>query len=190
VAGATLASTEKKCQQEGRTPVFVDEAGFYLLAAVVATYAPIGQTPLLHAPLSRDHLSVISGITPEGKLYSLMQQEAFTSEGCIRFLVHLQNHIPGKILVIWDGSPIHRSKAIRKYLAEGAAARLLLEPLPGYAPELNPDEGIWRYLKFVELKNVCCRNLDHLKQELRRARERLRHKVPIIQACFQQAGCL
>lgn len=154
------------------------------------TYAPIGQTPRLHVPLTHDHLSVISGITLEGKLYTLIQEQSFTGEGCIRFLEHLQRHIPGLILVIWDGSPIHRSKEIRNYLAEGAAARIQLEQLPGYAPELNPDEGIWRHLKFVELKNVCCRDLEHLTYELRRARERLRHKVHIIQACYKHAGYL
>jgi transposase len=150
----------------------------------------VGETPLWHAPLTHHHLSVISGITLHGKLYSRMQQEAFTSEGCMRFLEHLQKQIPGKILLLWDGAPIPRSPQIEKYLADAAAARLPLEGLPGYAPELNPDEGRWRHLKFVQLKNVCCRNLQQLADERRRARERLRHNVHIIQACCQQAGCL
>src|SRR5579875_2946333 len=66
--------------------------------------------------------------------------------------------------------------------------RAHLEQLPGYAPDLNPDEGIWQYLKRVEMGNLCCRDLDHLSQELIRARERLRHKRDIIQACSRQCG--
>lgn len=61
--------------------------------------------------------------------------------------------------MIWDGSPIHRSQTIKAFLAGGAAHRLHLERLPAYAPELNPDEGIWQYLKHVELRNLCCPTL-------------------------------
>jgi hypothetical protein len=57
-----------------------------------------------------------------------------------------------------------------------------------YAPDLNPDEGIWNYLKRRELANVCCRTLQDLEQELIRARERLRHKHSIIRSCILQCG--
>jgi transposase len=80
------------------------------------------------------------------------------------------------LLIIWDGSPIHRARVIKEFLKDGAGARVQLEQLPGYAPDLNPDEGIWKHLKYVELKNVCCRNLLELRRELRKAKERLRHK--------------
>jgi transposase len=60
--------------------------------------------------------------------------------------------------------------------------------LPGYAPELNPDEGIWKHLKCVELKNVCCQSLSELRVELHRAKERLRHKTHVIFGCIRQLG--
>jgi transposase len=56
----------------------------------------------------------------------------------------------GQMVVIWDESPIHRAKEIKAVLKRGATKRLHPEQLPGYAPELNPDEGIWNYLKRVE----------------------------------------
>src|SRR5262249_41379539 len=126
----------------------------------------------------------------EGKLYTAIKDHSFKSADCIEFLTALLRRIPGRLLVVWDGAPIHRSRAIQTFLSEGASKRLRLEPLPGYAPDLNPDEGIWRYLKYVELKNLCCQNIEHLKDELNKARERLRHKKHIIQACFRQAGCV
>jgi hypothetical protein len=55
----------------------VDQSGFYLLPAVVRTYAPIGQTPVLHEQLSRDHLSAMGGITLEGKLLMMEQERPF-----------------------------------------------------------------------------------------------------------------
>jgi transposase len=183
-----MAPHQKKAIEEGRTLVFVDESGFYLLPGLVRTYAPVGKTPMLRAPLSRDHLSAMSGITPEGKLYLMVQERAYRGGDVVRFLKHLLRHLPGKLLVLWDGSPIHRSQAVKAYLASGAAARIHLEPFPGYAPELNPDEGVWNYLKRVELKNVGCQNLSHLRQELRRAKERLRHKTNVILGCIKQVG--
>ena len=134
---------------------------------MVRTYAPIGQTPILHEHLSREHLSAISAIDLEGKLYMHEQDRALRGPDVVRFLRHLLRWIAGKLLVIWDGSPIHRSKAVREFLNDGAASRLHLEQLPGYAPELNPDEGIWKHLKCVEPKNVCCRILCELRSELR-----------------------
>ncbi len=168
--------------------MFADQSGFYLLPTVVRTYAPIGQTPVLYERLSRDHLSAMSGITLEGKLLMIEQERAFKGPDVVRFLEHALRQIPGKLLVVWDGSPIHRSKVVKRFLAEGAAGRLQLEQLPGYAPELNPDEGIWKHLKHVELKNVCCRSLSELRRELRKAKERLRHKKHVIFGCIRQPG--
>jgi transposase len=168
----------------------VDQSGFYLLPAVVRTYAPIGRTPILHEQLSHDHLSAMSGITLEGKLLMMEQEGTFKGPDVVWFLKHALRRIPGKLLVIWDGSPIHRSKVVKEFLkGEAASSRLRLERLPGYAPELNPDEGIWKHLKYVELKrNVCCRSLSELRRELRKAKERLRHKKHVILGCIRQPG--
>ena len=99
---------------------------------------------MLHSLLSRDHLSVISAVSPEGDLYLEVRETAFDSAGIIEFLESLLSQIVGNLVVVWDGAPIHRSKLVKSYLAEGAARRIHLERLPGYAPELNPDEGIWQ----------------------------------------------
>ena len=93
-------------------------------------------------------------------------------------------------MVIWDGSPIHQGQPIKDFLTRGAAKRLHLERLPGYAPDLNPEEGIWNYLKRVALATVCCRDLADLRIHVIRARERLRHKRDVIRACSRQCGYL
>jgi len=166
----------------------VDESAFYLLPGVVRTFAPRGQTPVLRLPLTRDHLSAISGITRDGRLLLRVQARAFKSPDVVAFLRQLLRCLRGKLLVVWDGAPIHRAHPIKDFLAAGAAKRLRLEPLPGYAPELNPDEGIWHYLKHVELRNVRCQDLEHPDDELRRAVKRLRHKRSVIRGCFHQSG--
>ena len=154
----------------------------------VRTWAPRGQTPVLRVPLTRDHLSAISAITMDGRLFLQVRPASYTAAGVVGFLRVLMRKIRGPILLIWDGSPIHRGQEIKAFLKRGASKRLHLEQLPGYAPDLNPDEGIWNYLKRVELGNVCRRNLDHLHQELIGARERLRHKREVIRSCARHCG--
>jgi transposase len=174
--------------EEGYTVVWVDESGFYLLPHAERTWAPKGATPVLRVKLTHDHLSALSGITLEGRLYMQVRESAFDSQAVVGFLRVLLHKIRGKVLVIWDGSPIHKGQPIKDFLAKGAAQRLHLERLPGYAPDLNPDEGIWSYLKRVELRNRCCANLAELRVELRRAKERLQHKRHIIRSCSTHCG--
>ena len=164
--------------------MFVDEAGFYLLPMLVRTYAPVGQTPILRVPLTRDHLSAIGGITPEGRIFMQMQERAYRAEDVVAFLRLLLRKIPGKLLVIWDGASIHRAKIIKEFLAAGGARRLHLERLPGYAPDLNPKVRVWNLLKRRELKNLCCQHLSEVREALVRAKERLRHRREILQSCF------
>ena len=110
--GRTLAPDQKKAVAEGRTLVFADQSGFYLLPGKMRTYAPVGQTPIIRAPLSRDHLSARGAITPEGKLYLMVQERAYRGIDVVGFLKHLAGHVTGKLLVLWDGAPIHRSRVV------------------------------------------------------------------------------
>jgi len=156
---------------------------------VVRTYAPVGQTPILNVQLTHDHLSVIGAITAQGQLLFQMQDHSYHGADVVRFLRLLLRKLSGKLLVIWDGSPIHRGQAVKAFLARGAAKRIHLERLPGYAPDLNPEEGFWNLLKRRELKNVCCRDLADLALEVHRAKARRRHRREAILACFAHAAC-
>jgi len=190
VVRAALADAQKRAEAEGRTIVWGDESGCYLLPVAVRTWAPRGRTPILRVKLTHDHLAAISGITLDGRLFLQIREQNYDSAAVVGFLRVLLRKIPGKLLVIWDGSPIHKGQPIKDFLKRGAAKRLQLERLPGYAPDLNPDEGIWSYLKRVELGNVCCSDLSALRTALIRARERLRHKREVIRACSRQCGYL
>jgi transposase len=177
---------EAKTQR--RTLVFVDEAGFYLLPSVVRTYAPVGRTPVLRVKLTRDHLSVMGGMTPRGRVYTLARQESLNGAHSVEFLVHLMRVAGERLLVIWDGSPIHRRTLVQEF-ASDTRGKVRLEALPGYAPDLNPwDEGGWNHLKNVEMRNVVCRDVEQLHQEFHLAVARLRQKASLIYSFFAQAG--
>ncbi len=152
------------------------------------TYAPVGQTPILKVPLTRDHLSAMGGLTIDGRLIMHIQEQSFKGPDVVRFLQLLLRKIPGKLLVIWDGAPIHRCQAVKDFLTQGGAKRIHLERLPGYAPELNPQEGVWNLLKRRELKNLCAADFEHLGTELVRAKERLRHRKTVLRQWIAHAG--
>jgi hypothetical protein len=178
----------RRAHRERRALVFEDESGFYLLPGVVKTYAPEGLTPALREKQTRDHLSVMGGVTPEGRVYTLVRQESFKGMHCVEFLLHLLRVAGDRLLVIWDGSPIHRRSGVKDFVSS-TRGRLELEALPGYAPDLNPwDEGGWHHLKDVEMRNLVCRDLDELHQELDLAVGRLRQKPHLVRSFFAQAG--
>jgi transposase len=167
--------------------MFGDESAFYLLPCVVKTWAKVGQTPVLRATTRREHLSVASAISTDGRLVSMARATAFNGEGVVGFLRHLLGQIEGKIVLIWDRAKIHHCEAVKQFLRSGAAKRLRLLRLPAYAPDLNPDEGVWRWLKRA-LGNVCCKNVGELRYELGLAIARLRRRPEVIRSFFAGAG--
>jgi transposase len=179
---------KRKALLERRTLVFTDESGFYLLPSVVRTYGLRGKTPTIYEWQTRDHLSVMGGLTEEGKWYTMVRQEPFNGLHCVSFLQHLLRNIKGKILLVWDNSPIHRRAAVKKFLADVGQQRVLLEPLPTYAPDLNPVEWGWKQLKNVEMRNMTCLDLEELHFELHLATARMRQKPQIMFSFFAGAG--
>jgi transposase len=178
----------RRARREHRRLVFEDESGFYLLPGVVKTYAPEGLTPVLREKQTRDHLSVMGAMTPAGRIYTLARQESLNGLHCIEFLLHLLRVAGERLLVIWDGAPIHQRVEVKEFVP-GTCGRVWLEALPGYAPDLNPwDEGGWHHLKNVEMRNIVCRDLEELHQELYLAVGRLRQKPHLVRSFFAQAG--
>jgi transposase len=188
VACGGLAGAEKKASEERLSIVFIDESGFYLLPGLARTYAPRGERPVIASLLAYDHLSMMSGITREGELHTLVRARSLTSADSVSFLKQLSRRTgQEKLLVIWDCSPIH-SGEVARYMADAAAKHIYLERLPAYAPDLNPAEGVWQHLKNVELRNISCKDLNELRYELRLAILRLRSRPQLVRSFFAGAG--
>ena len=178
---------KEKARREHRALVFVDESGFALLPGVVKTYGPRGETPVVDEWQMRDHLSVMGGVTPEGKVYSLVRPHSLNGLHSIAFLAHLVRQVAGRILVIWDGSPIHRRAEVKAFLADQAGKAhppglLLLD-----APDLNPVAWLWKHLKKVEPRYVTCLELEQFRTELHLALGRARRQA-LVRSFFEGAG--
>jgi hypothetical protein len=110
LARGNLARHQKGAAAQQQTILFVDESGFYPLPSVVRTYAPVGQPPILREWYTHDHLSAISAISPEGKLYFYTQDYAMNSADVVAFLAHLLREVSGCMVIIWDACrPMLRS---------------------------------------------------------------------------------
>ena len=127
--------------RERRALVFVDESGFYLLPGRVKTYAPEGHTPILHEWQTRDHLSVMGGVTPTGRIYVLVRQISLNGLHTIEFLRHLIHHIGSRLLVIWDGSPIHRRAEGQGFPGECRGAGVCTSSDCRRSPPTQPGRG-------------------------------------------------
>ncbi len=178
---------KQKARREHRDLIFADESGFYLLPALVKTYAPKGETPVLDEWQTRDHLSVMGGVTLSGQVSSLVRPTSLNGLHVIAFLLHLGRAVGDRLLVIWDGSPIHRRAEVQAFVAAAGGA-IHLEPLPAYAPELNPVEWLWKHLKRDELGNVSCLDLEQLHMEIHLALGRVRKRRALIRSFFEGAG--
>lgn len=142
---------------------------------------------MLKTPTKYEHLSVASAITTDGRLITQVRERSFNGAATVGFLKHLLCQVSGKIVLLWDGATIHRCAEVKAFLKAGAAKRLRLIRLPAYAPELNPDENVWRWLK-RQLGNFCCRDFVELRYELKLAIRRLRRRPQVLRACFEKAG--
>jgi hypothetical protein len=147
----------------------------------------VGQTPILRAWWTREHLSAIAAVSPEGKLYFHSQDHALDSADVVACLEHLRREGVGRMVIMWDGAPIRRRHLIKNVLAHDAAPRLHLERLPAYAPELNPGAGRWQQLKGGELRHVCGFTIPHLQVARRAAVQRVRRRPRLIQSFFRGA---
>jgi hypothetical protein len=123
----------------------------------------------------------------DGRLYTLLRNDALDSRASGLFLTHLRPHGAEKLLVSWDGSPIHRGQ-VRTCLAAGGARQMQVEQLPPDAPALNPGEGVWHPLQPLVMRHLCGLNRVHLRCERGRAIKRLRRKPQVMNAGCAQAG--
>jgi transposase len=129
---------------------------------------------------------VIAGLTLWNFYFEIFE-DTIRGEHVVVFLKHLLGCIPGQLLLVWDGLPAHRSKLVNEYLGT-LEGRIWVERLPAYAPELNPVEYIWAYLKHHELPNVCPKDLWQLGEGARRCLKKMRRRRPLIVAFWKQSS--
>lgn len=130
-------------------------------------------------------LSVIAGIT-YWRFYFRLFPGAIKSPQIIAFLDALKRQIGQRLLVVWDGLAAHRSRRVRDYV-DSLGGDIQLERLPAYAPELNPVEYVWGYLKNHALSNFCAHDFAELTHTARRRLCSMQRRTTLVTAFWKQA---
>jgi transposase len=161
-----------------------------LIPYVAKTWSPQGCTPVhYYRQGRRDRVSVISGISvsPQRQRLGLYYQVYFDNIGqqeVCTFLRELLRHLRGPVIVLLDNSSTHQGKPLQQLLEQ--PSRLLIEHFPCYAPELNPDEGVWSLAKRA-LANSCPNDLDELVDDVIRSINGIRISTQKLRGCIVQS---
>lgn len=157
------------------------------------TLAPRGKPPILKTKAGhREKVSVIAALTISPKrqqlgLYWRTYPRSFVNgERAAEFLRHLLQRLPGKMIVVWDGGPMHKGDHIRQLLQD--FPRLSLERLPPYAPDLNPVEYLWSHLKYGKLPNFTPDDIFQLDAAINEQISKLRKSSKRLAAYFKAAN--
>jgi transposase len=180
-----VAHPKKIAARQGRVIVFIDESGLSERPCRVRTWAPKGETPVLQYSFSWKQLSVIAGVS-FWRFYFRLYKGTIRTPQVIEFLKVLQETNGKKLLIIWDRLQAHRSKLVRQHV-EAQDGRIALEFLPAYAPEMNPVECIWGYLKHHAMPNYCAADLGDLAGCARRNLRSMQRRPTLVRSFWQQA---
>ena len=151
----------------------------------VRTWALKGHTPVIQFHFNWKQLSLIAGLSLKQCVFRL-HEGAIRSAQIVEFLKALRRHLRRRLLVIWDGLKAHRSRLVREHV-DATNGAIELAFLPPYAPELNPVEYLWAWLKRHALANFCPNGLPELATTARGKLRSAQRRRTIITACWQQA---
>lgn len=165
--------------------VFIDESGLSERPTRVRTWAPKGQTPIIQFHFNWKHLSMIAGVSLTNAYFRL-HPGTIKSPQIVEFLKALVKQINRPLLIIWDGLKAHRSKLVREYV-DDLEGKIALTFLPPYAPDLNPVEYLWAWLKRHAMANYCPNSIAELSHTARRKLKSAQRRKTLITAFWKQA---
>lgn len=163
---------------------FQDESGISLTPVLGRTWAKKGKTPKVRVTGKRGGFCVTSAISPAGKLIFRIEKKKVNADKHIEFLKKIMNqHKKRKIIVIEDSAPVHKARKVDRFVEQNKR-RLAVYRLPSYAPELNPAEHVWAYLKAHELKTHQAQSTDELKHLTKRKMQSIQRRKDLIHSFF------
>ena len=137
-------------RQSGADIYFWDESGFRADTVHGKTWAPKGKTPVIQRPGQRQSISAASAVNAKGGFWFATYQGALNAELFIELLKKLMKARSKPVHLVVDGLPAHKKANVREYIAS-TQGKLSMHVLPGYAPDLNPDELVWSHVKRTDV---------------------------------------
>lgn len=188
-----LAADPKKAQEARAHIVLIDETGLFLNPLVRRSWAPRGHTPVIGGDGGhRKKVSVIGAVSVSpadrrvGLYFGTLAGGFFNAPEVVGFLRDLLRCLRGNVLVVWDRGQNHKGPVVRGFL--GRNRRVWLEALPSYAPELNPTEQVWGWLKYGQLANFVPADLTELEDEVMERLVHLKLDPALLRALWDGSG--
>ena len=136
----------KRAKRRGAEIFFLDEAGVRSDSPLGRSYGLKGRTPVVKTSGKRQKINAISALSPKGGFWFKVYSGMLTA---IVFITFLKDFLKGRkqpVMLVVDGLPVHKAKLVQEYV-QSTKGKLELHFLPGYSPDLNPDEFVWNHLK-------------------------------------------
>jgi putative transposase len=172
---------------------FIDESGFMLNPTRRRTWALSGRAPVEKVTDTHARISVIGAITltPGDQradfIFDMLGDNAnFKGQSVLAFLLLVHKRLNNPITVIWDSVGIHLSKPVTDYLFTNSA--IVSEPFPPYAPDLNPVDSVWAYIKYGRLSNYTPIDLVELRKTITAELERLPTQPDLLHSFIRRTG--
>jgi transposase len=180
----TYPAIRAEAARVGATIYFADEAGVRSDDHAGTTWAPVGQTPVVATTGDRFGVNLVSAVTAKGKLRFAAYDGSLNGPVFIDFCRRLLHDTQGPVFLVLDGHPVHRSKAVKQF-ADATGGQLRLWFLPGYSPELNPDEWVWKHVKHDRIGRAGVISSEDLKAKALAALHRLQQLPHLVQGFFR-----
>lgn len=161
----TWPAIARQAEQDNAEVYFWDESGFRADAVHGRTWGVTGQTPVVERPGRRQSIAAASAVNAKGGFWYGLYEGALTAELFIELLQRMMRHRRKPLHLVADGLPAHKTAKVRDYVAS-TNGKLTLHVLPGYAPDLNPDEWVWSYVKRTGVARAPLRRGETLRQKI------------------------
>ena len=174
---------QAQAEAAGAVIYFADEAGVRSDYHAGTTWSPVGQTPEVKNTGARFSVNMISAVSAKGALRFAVYEGNTNAATFIDFCKRLLHDARGPVYLIVDGHPAHRATAVKQYVAS-TEGRLKLFRLPGYSPELNPDEWVWKNVKHDRIGKSGVTSKQDLKSKAIGALRRIQKRPGLVRAFF------
>jgi transposase len=161
----TYPAIARQAKAAGGDVFFWDESGFRADAVHGRTWGVRGQTPVVERPGQRQSISAASAVNAKGGFWYCTYEGGLTAELFVSLLRKMMRHRPKPVHLVVDGLPAHKTKLVKDYV-QSTQGRLTLHILPGYAPELNPDEAVWSHMKRTGVARAPLRKGERLRNKI------------------------
>jgi hypothetical protein len=174
---------KRRAKRMGARIFFLDEAGFQSDPPLGRTYGLKGKTPVLTTSGQRQSVNVISAVNARGEFWASTYTGKLDAESFVAFLGDFMNCEPGKVFLVVDGHPAHKANRVKEFI-EKMKGRLELHFLPPYAPDLNPDEFVWSYMKSNGVSKKPLRKNESMRERVEEDILKIKENKDLVRSFF------